>query len=143
MLMLLLLLQETRQVWGTAQSLGLIAGGTGVTPVLQALRAAQQLQQVSVLCSSTTPEEAQTAHELIHGVHKSARVAHTITGDCVPNGWTDFTRQLDASMLKDTMPPPGPLTCVLVSGPVGLMGAVRGALFGLGYTANMICELEA
>ena len=141
-MLMLLLLQETQQVWGTAQSLGLIAGGTGVTPVLQALRAAHQLQQVSVLCSSTTPEEALTAHELLH-VHKSARVAHTITGDCVPDGWSGFTRRLDAVMLEDTMPSPGPLTCVLVSGPVGLMGAVRDALFGLGYTANMICELEA
>jgi ferredoxin-NADP reductase len=136
---------EQEDLLWKSSCLGLIAAGTGLTPILQALVHAKQTQvrQVAVLCSSSTAQEARCALELSDGLHETAQIFHTITGDQPPSDWQGFSRRMDAQMLRDTMPPADPETSILVSGPNQMMQDVRQILMTLGYAPNAVIELDA
>ncbi|XP_026342003.1 NADH-cytochrome b5 reductase 2 isoform X3 [Ursus maritimus] len=124
--------------------LGMIAGGTGITPMLQLIRHITKdpsdRTRMSLIFANQTEEDILVRKEL-------EEVARThpeqfdlwYTLDRPPVGWKYSSGYITANMIKEHLPPPGPSTLILVCGPLPLIQtAARPNLEKLGYTTDMI-----
>ena len=117
--------------------LWLIAGGSGVAPLLAMVRhraATSSRVPARLLYSSRSAEEVLAGDELerLERADGAFTVTHTLTR-AQPPGWTGFRRRIDVAMLEEVGWPPqdGPL--VYVCGPTRLVEAVADALVELGH----------
>lgn len=129
--------------------LGLIAMGTGLSPMIQISRHIMQygntsLQNVPVtlIYSALQPCDMVLTDEL-NGYarnHDHYKVIYTV--DWVKpedaNNWPYHIGRIDAQLLKESLPPPGDGVHVVVCGPMKAMQAIRASLESLGYTKEMI-----
>jgi ferredoxin-NADP reductase len=125
-------------VWQASepQPLGLVAGGSGVVPLMAMLRhraAANGRQPARLLYSSRTDDDVIYAAELerLREASGGPEVFQTLTRGA-PEGWTGYTRRIDADMLKEVMEPLGPELRVFVCGPTLLVESVADSLVGIG-----------
>ena len=149
------------------EPLGLIAGGTGVAPILQLARwaVAGGGRDVHVLLSSTaSPALGEAQLRALAAAHPRLRVLLTTTG---PSGasagagggggggggsdnassathdgnWATSRGRIDVRMLAAFLPPR--LARVVVSGPAAMNAAVALALAAAGHAPESIVELDA
>ncbi|TEA40506.1 hypothetical protein DBR06_SOUSAS15710042, partial [Sousa chinensis] len=121
--------------------LGMIAGATGVTPMLQLIRCITKKPsdktRMSLVCASQTQEEILVRKELeeVDRPHpKQFNLWYTL--DRPPVGKTGFITE---DTIKERLPPPGRFSFILVCGPPPLIQrAVHPNLEKLGYTKDMI-----
>jgi ferredoxin-NADP reductase len=118
------------------QPLGLVAGGSGVVPLMAMLRhraATDSRQPARLLYSSRTDDDVIYAAELerLRGASGGPEIFQTLTRGA-PEGWTGYTRRIDADMLKEVMEPLGPELRVFVCGPTLLVESVADSLVGIG-----------
>jgi cytochrome-b5 reductase len=127
--------------------LGCIAGGTGITPVAQAANAVlPHGTAVSMLYSSRTPNDILMRSELqlLEKQYQNFTGTHTLTqANSAPLDWDGQLGRIDAAMVRRTMPPPSEATRVLVCGPQGMLETAGAILRELGYTEEMVLELDA
>jgi ferredoxin-NADP reductase len=147
-------------VWQASDpgSLGLVAGGSGVVPLMAMLRhraAAGGRQPARLLYSSRSAGDIIYRAELdrlasagasgagdagtleTSGTGAPPAVFHTLTRGA-PEGWTGFTRRIDADMLREVLGPLGLNVRVFVCGPTLLVESVADALVGIGIPADRI-----
>ncbi len=131
-------------VWhaGDPEPLGLVAGGSGVVPLMAMLRhrvAADGRQPARLLCSSRTVDDVIYAAELerIAAAGNGAQVFQTITRG-TPEGWTGYARRIDAEMLREVLGPLGQDARIFVCGPTLLVESVADALVAIGVPADRI-----
>lgn len=125
-----------------AKHLGMVAGGTGITPMLQVLRAAfkdnADTTQVSLVYASVTEEDILLRKELDELAKQHPRnfsVFYTL--DKPAAGWTGGAGFVSADMLRAHLPAPGPDTQVLICGPPMMVErAVVPALAEIGFSAE-------
>jgi ferredoxin-NADP reductase len=131
-------------VWDATMAgpLLLIAGGSGVVPLMSMLRhrtAAGASNPTSLLYSSRSPEDIVYFNELEklrtanHGVH----IFHTLTRT-QPSGWKGYTRRIDGDMLKEVAQPLGKSVQVFICGPTLLVESVANILVKIGINSNQI-----
>lgn len=132
-------------VWTPEQGgpLLLVAGGSGVVPLMAMLRAraaAGDRSLATLLYSSRTigdviyrDELAQLALTGDHG----AMVIHTLTRE-QPPGWTGYARRIDAEMLAEVTRPLGATPLVYACGPTVLVESVATQLTALGVAPDRI-----
>jgi ferredoxin-NADP reductase len=119
----------------------LIAGGSGVVPLMSMLR--QRREQAStvpatLLMSSRDETDVIYKDELESlAIDSTLRVVHTLTGGHSPD-WTGYTRRVDAEMLAEVVGTPDPSALAYVCGPSGLVEAVAGDLVTLGYPPDHV-----
>jgi ferredoxin-NADP reductase len=125
-------------VWEASepQPLGLVAGGSGVVPLMAMLRhraAANGRQPARLLYSSRTDDDVIYATELerLRAANDGPGVFQTVTRGA-PEGWTGYTRRIDAEMLKEVLEPLGPELRVFVCGPTLLVESVADSLVAIG-----------
>ena len=126
-----------------AKQLGMIAGGSGITPMLALIRAIfndpADTTRVSLLYANQTPADVLLRAELdaIAKAHPNFKVYYTV--DRVSVGpWPFGVGFVTADMVKTHLPAPGPDTQVLLCGPPGMMQhAIMPAFQTLGYTEGM------
>ena len=125
-------------VWQASdpQPLGLVAGGSGVVPLMAMLRhraAADRHQPARLLYSSRTDDDVIYATELerLRAATDGPGIFQTLTRGA-PEGWTGYTRRIDADMLKEVMEPLGPELRVFVCGPTLLVESVADSLVAIG-----------
>ncbi|XP_051005133.1 NADH-cytochrome b5 reductase 2 isoform X2 [Acomys russatus] len=124
--------------------LGMIAGGTGITPMLQLLRHitknTSDRTRLSLLFANQTEEDILLRMELekIATTHPDQfNLWYTL--DRPPDGWKYSSGFVTADMIKEHLPPPGEATLILVCGPPPLIQeAAHPSLERLGYTKDMI-----
>jgi len=135
--------------------IGMIAGGTGVTPMLQVIREIlsnpADSTEVSLVFANVSESDILLRNELdaLAYLFPNFNVFYTL--DKPPKGWTGGTGFVSKDMVQKHMPPPGPDHMVLVCGPKGMVDMVsgpkankdaQGPLTGLlaecGYTADMV-----
>ncbi|GAB1292524.1 NADH-cytochrome b5 reductase 2 [Apodemus speciosus] len=124
--------------------LGMIAGGTGITPMLQLIRHitkdTRDGTRMSLLFANQTEEDILLRKELeeVATTHcNQFNLWYTL--DRPPSGWKYSSGFVTADMIKEHLPPPGEATLILVCGPPPLIQeAAHPSLEQLGYTKDMI-----
>jgi ferredoxin-NADP reductase len=121
----------------------LIAGGSGIVPLMAMLRHRDAVIRTSaerhrvparLLYSSRNWDEVIYRDELTRLAEKdtSLEVRHTLTRE-PPQGWNGFKRRIDRAMLEEIAWPPSEQPHVFVCGPTPLVEAVAQALVELGH----------
>jgi ferredoxin-NADP reductase len=126
-------------VWepGRGGPLLLVAGGSGVVPLMAMLRhraAAGGQVPARLLYSSRTLEDVIFRQELeeLAAAGDGLAVTHALTR-AQPPGWSGYARRIDAVMLDEVGWPPGERPLAYVCGPTRLVEAVAGHLVALGH----------
>jgi ferredoxin-NADP reductase len=131
-------------VWqvGLGGPLLLVAGGSGVVPLMAMLRhrAAQRATMPTrILYSSRTPDDTIYKDELegLASQDQAVEVFFTFTRQ-TPAGWTGYQRRIDAAMLGEVIKPFGMAAHTYVCGPTVLVETVANGLLQMGLPAEQI-----
>ena len=126
---------------------GLIAGGTGLTPMLQLITAvgaevaadAAGAPALSFLLGNRTEADILCRDE-IEAAQKAGAVDLHYTLDKPPPGWPHHTGFIDDAMLAATMPKPAKDTYFFCCGPPPMIKSALAKLEAAGHSkANMLC----
>jgi cytochrome-b5 reductase len=116
---------------------GMIGGGTGITPLLQVIQASlatpEDKTKLSLLFANKSEDKI-----LLKGIlDKMAAESHGrfdinyIVDKAGSKDWKGYVGHVNGELIKKHMPPPAQDTLVLVCGPDGMMNAVVGAAFNV------------
>jgi cytochrome-b5 reductase len=124
------------------KKLGLIAGGTGITPMLQVIRAIlkdpDDRTEMSLLFANQTENDILLQGELQELSSKHSNFKCWYTLDRPPEGWTFSSGFVNDEMIAAHMPLPGPDTQIFMCGPPPMIKfACIPNLQKLGYTEYM------
>jgi ferredoxin-NADP reductase len=128
-------------VWESAMGgpLLLAAGGSGVVPLRSILRYRIMIGSsvpVRLLYSSRSWADVIYRDELSRPA-PGVEVIHTLTRSH-PDGWTGYTRRVDAAMLAEVAFRAAEGALAYVCGPTNFVEAVAAGLVGLGYPAGRV-----
>ena len=138
------------------KKIGMIAGGSGITPMMQVireiLRNPSDETEVSLLFANVTEEDIILRNELdalAHLYPTRFRVHYVL--DKPPTGWNASSGYITSEMIKEFMPEPSDDNLVCVCGPPALMfhisgnkakdksqGELQGLLKELNYTSMQV-----
>lgn len=126
---------------GKFKAIGMIAGGTGITPMYQViqhiLRDINDGTQITLLFGNVTEEDILLRKELEELASRRVgmlKVYHVLNSP--PSGWSQGSGFITADMIKKHLPPPGEGVMVLRCGPAPMNKAVEGHLESLGYSKD-------
>jgi ferredoxin-NADP reductase len=125
-----------------AAPLLLVAGGSGVVPLMAILRHRAALGSrtpATLLYSSRTFDDVIyfEALERLAAANDGLRVIHTLTRS-QPPGWNGLARRIDATMLRDALNSRHGATQAFVCGPTALVESVAQSLVGLGLAPGQV-----
>ena len=126
----------------TTEPLFLIAGGSGVVPLMAMLRHRARTgarNPARLLYSSRHWEEVIYRVELdgLANAGDGLEVVHTLTRSR-PQGWTGYDRRIDPRMIAEVLTPLGAGAHCFICGPTALVEVAATALAGLGLPADRI-----
>jgi NAD(P)H-flavin reductase len=128
---------------GSFKHLGLIAGGSGITPCLQVATELLKLDRdftISLLYANQTPEDILCQEEL-DAIVKDPRVKVWYTVDRAPDGWKYSTGFINEEMLREHIPAASEHTYVFMCGPPPMLKfACRPNLDKLGHVEEHVLE---
>lgn len=131
-------------VWEASmtESLLLIAGGSGVVPLMSMLRhraAARSKNPTCLVYSSRTFNDIIYYSELekLRTENGGLQIFHTLTRS-QPAGWKGYARRIDQDMLKEVAQPLGNSVQVYICGPTLLVEAVANTLVKIGVNSNQV-----
>ena len=129
-------------VWEPSQGgpLLLVAGGSGVVPLMAMLRARETAgsdAETRLLLSSRGWDDVIYRDELERLDGDGLTVVHTLTRTQPPS-WTGYARRVDAEMLAEVGPDPTERPLVYVCGPTPFVEAVAEALVRLGHAPQNV-----
>ncbi|RAL62984.1 hypothetical protein DID88_004071 [Monilinia fructigena] len=123
---------------GMVKEMGMIAGGTGITPMYQLIRAICEdptdNTSVTLLYGNNTEEDILLREELDNFEKKypeNFRVHHVLSKP--PPGWTAGVGYVTKDMAKEKFPGPSNESKVLLCGPPGMVNAMKTNLMELGW----------
>ena len=129
-------------VWDpdTTGPLFLVAGGSGIVPLMAMLRtrattspARQAATPATLLYSSQGWDDVIYRDAIAHlAASSDVRVVHTLTR-AQPPAWTGFKRRIDADMLLEVAPPPSLAPHIYVCGPTALVETASRTLVDIGH----------
>ena len=120
----------------------LVAGGSGMVPLMSMLRHRQAQNATSsahLLYSSRTLDDVIYRDELeaYSSDPSGPRVSHTLTRKHPP-GWTGFTRRIDREMIDELLDEMGKPPAVFICGPTAFVESVAAGLVTAGVDAERI-----
>jgi ferredoxin-NADP reductase len=120
----------------------LIAGGSGVVPLMAMLRhrsTATEKAPARMLYSSRTVGDVIYREELerLEASRDGLTVIHTLTRK-QPDGWKGYGRRIDQAMMREVAWPAGQLPAAFVCGPTAFVETAADLLVELGYTPAWI-----
>jgi len=124
----------------------LVAGGSGVAPLMAMLRhraasgEAGYAVSACLLLSSRSVANVIYREELerLGSAPGGPKVVHTLTREQPPPGWRGYARRIDAPMLAEVGFLPAAAPRVFVCGPTPMVEAVAEALVGLGHEPERV-----
>jgi len=131
-------------VWDakSAEPLLLIAGGSGIVPLMAMLRhrsASATKGPAVLLYSARHPEDLIYRDELdaMAAAGDGLKVVYTLTRT-QPPGWGGFTRRIDTAMLAQVAGPLGMAPMAFICGPTLMVETAANGLIEIGIAANRI-----
>jgi cytochrome-b5 reductase len=128
---------------------GMIAGGTGITPMLQVAKAitrgrpAGDRTEVDLLFANVNPEDILLKEDLDALAAADARFRVHYVLNNPPAHWTGGTGFVTADMIREKLPAPASDVKILVCGPPPMVAAMKKATESLGYAkARPVSKLE-
>ncbi|ORY18220.1 hypothetical protein BCR34DRAFT_583139 [Clohesyomyces aquaticus] len=128
---------------------GMIAGGTGITPMLQIIkaiirgRATGDVTEVDLLFANVNPEDILLKEDLDALAAKDGKFRVHYVLNNPPEKWTGGVGFVTPDMIKSKLPAPASDVKILVCGPPPMVAAMKKATEGLGYTkARPVSKLE-
>ncbi|KAF1941875.1 NADH-cytochrome b5 reductase 3 [Clathrospora elynae] len=128
---------------------GMIAGGTGITPMLQVAkaimrgRAAGDRTEVDLLFANVNPEDILLKDDLDELAAKDSKFRVHYVLNNPPEGWTGGVGFVSADMIKEKLPSPASDVKILICGPPPMVSAMKKATESLGYEkARPVSKLE-
>ncbi|OIW33814.1 ferredoxin reductase-like protein [Coniochaeta ligniaria NRRL 30616] len=128
---------------------GMIAGGTGITPMLQVVRAiirgraAGDRTQVDLIFANVTPQDILLKEDLdaLAAEDKGFRIHYVL--DKPPAGWTGGVGYVTADMITKWLPKPAPDVKILLCGPPPMISGLKKTTEALGYQkARPVSKLD-
>ncbi|MCJ1437298.1 NADH-cytochrome b5 reductase [Xylographa pallens] len=121
---------------------GMIAGGTGITPMLQIIRAiirgrpkngGSDTTEVDLIFANVNPEDILLKEDLDALAKEDAgfRVHYVLNNP--PEKWDGGVGFVTPDMIKTKLPPPAPDMKILICGPPPMVSAMKKATDSLGY----------
>lgn len=131
--------KKTDPVQRSVKKVGLIAGGTGITPMLQLIRQIlkdpEDKTEVSLLFANQTEDDILLRPELEDISSDNFKLWYTL--DKPPTDWKYSTGFVNDTMIKDHLPAPSDDTLILMCGPPPMINfACLPNLDKLGYTSS-------
>eukprot|EP00698_Gefionella_okellyi_P012593 TRINITY_DN3405_c0_g1_i2.p1 TRINITY_DN3405_c0_g1~~TRINITY_DN3405_c0_g1_i2.p1 ORF type:complete len:158 (+),score=41.29 TRINITY_DN3405_c0_g1_i2:329-802(+) len=124
------------------KKIGMIAGGSGITPMLQLARAVQANPSdktvLSLVFANIAERDILVREELDALASKSKNFSRYYVLQEPPADWTMGTGFVSPDIIKAQLPPPGADTMILLCGPGPMNVAMEKHLQALGYTDAMI-----
>ena len=120
----------------------LIAGGSGVVPLMAMLRhraAVRANNPTALLYSSRSFEDIIYTSELDHlsKTNGGLKIFHTLTRS-QPADWKGYARRIDEAMLREVAGPLGKSAQVFICGPTLMVESAANALVKIGINSNQI-----
>ncbi|KAJ4309291.1 NADH-cytochrome b5 reductase [Fusarium piperis] len=129
--------------------LGMIAGGTGITPMLQIIntiargRAVGDVTEVDLIFANVNPEDILLKEKLDALAKDDASIRIHYVLNNPPAGWTDGVGFVSAEMVTKWLPKPGNDAKILLCGPPPMVSAMKKITESLGYNkAQPVSKLE-
>ena len=122
--------------------LGMVAGGSGITPMYQVVNAILKNKadktKVSLVFGNVTEEDILLREELdqLARMHADRFRVHYIL-DKPPKEWVGSKGYITQEVVKANLPAPGPGVLMLRCGPTPMMEAMKRLLDGMGYSDEM------
>ncbi len=128
---------------GDTRPVLLIAGGSGVVPLMAMLRHRALVGDrapARLLYSSRTYEDIiyRTEQERLAAAGDGLTVAHTLDARTARAGWQGYARRIDRDMVRDLAWPKEQAPLAFVCGPTSFVETASGLLVDLGYDPSWI-----
>ncbi|KAJ9175367.1 hypothetical protein P3X46_013930 [Hevea brasiliensis] len=127
------------------RAFGMIAGGSGITPIFQITRAilnnTKDKTNVNLMYANTTYDDILLKDELDDFATKfpnQFKVFYVVSQP--PDGWNGGVGYISKEMIQKQCPPPASDIQILRCGPPGMNKAIASHLDAIGYTPNMQFE---
>lgn len=126
---------------GSLQAIGMLAGGTGVTPMYQVanaiLKNPADKTQITLLFANVSADDILIEDELtnLQALSPQFKVYYVLNKP--PPGWTGAEGFITADLIKKHFPPPGEGIKILKCGPLPMNKAMTAHLDALGYSSDM------
>ncbi|KAH7170514.1 hypothetical protein EDB81DRAFT_168064 [Dactylonectria macrodidyma] len=128
---------------------GMIAGGTGITPMLQVMRAivrgraAGDKTEVDLIFANVTPQDILLKEDLDNLAAKDAGIRVHYVLDKPPEGWTGGVGYVTADMITKWLPKPADDVKILLCGPPPMISGLKKSAESLGFKkARPVSKLE-
>jgi cytochrome-b5 reductase len=116
----------------------MVAGGTGITPMYQLIRAICEndtdTTEVSLIYANRSEADILLREELERFARqypKNFKLWYLL--DSAPEGWTYGTGYVDQNVLTAQLPAPSPDTKMMLCGPPGMVNATKKNLVAMGF----------
>ncbi|KAI9163092.1 NADH-cytochrome b5 reductase 1 [Paramyrothecium foliicola] len=123
---------------GLCKKIGMLAGGTGITPMFQLIRAIcendRDTTEVSLIYANRTEEDILLRQQLdtyARKYPKNLKVHYLL--DNPPAGWKFGSGFVTQDMMKEFFPAPSDDMKLMLCGPPGMINAAKKSLANLGY----------
>lgn len=129
---------------GSLRAIGMLAGGTGVTPMYQVasaiLKNPADKTQITLLFANVSADDILIEEELtnLQALSPQFKVHYVLNKP--PPGWTGAEGFISSELIKKYFPPPGEGVKILRCGPLPMNKAMKAHLDALGYTPEMQFE---
>ncbi|KAI8673742.1 NADH-cytochrome b5 reductase [Fusarium keratoplasticum] len=127
---------------------GMIAGGTGITPMLQIMtaivrgRSSGDRTKVDLIFANVTGQDILLKDEL-DSLAQDAGIRIRYVLDKPPQGWKGGVGYITADMITKWLPAPAPDVKILLCGPPPMVGSLKKVTESLGYQkARAVSKLE-
>jgi ferredoxin-NADP reductase len=129
-------------VWDVSQGgpLFLVAGGSGIVPLMAMIRhrlARRSDIPITLLYSVRDPSGVIYRNELDRLGSEGIDVVYTFTR-AQPQGWTGYTRRIDADLLREVSPSATAMPLIYVCGPTPFVEAAATLITALGHDTRRI-----
>ena len=124
-------------------TIGFIAGGSGITPVLQTARALLEDTtvkgiKISILYANRTDADI-LCHDTLKQIDELPNVHVWYTLDQPPDNWSYSSGFIDEAMVRNHLPAPGPKTYIFCCGPPPMINfACKPNLEKVGHAASNV-----